>query len=532
MRYLGKGSSRTRDICRVYANIGNGICRAHAHGGKSAEICNFTSDKTPWLESLKPFNSRKYSEKLGNGMGYFGNILYGANNGEFFYNGQKKCDLTTGNKTFYHYNGKILIFPDMVSYDPSRDTVGDFGKSTGNINYRIVSRSVAGVNWGLSCIESDDVVFSELFRAGDGIKISNGEEYGISGFHTVVSVDHAANQLIFDRMEFGDGEPMSFTGVLSHGAPEHCDAACLCSGRVWVAGDGHIYASTINDECNWSVGGDDERASFVCDIESGETVTACVEYEGNPVFFSENKIYRVYGDRAANFYLKCCSNWGGVAYKRAKTVVPIKDKIFFVSNFGTAYFDGHSVKQVDGMPFELTASGMFGGTDGEKYYVCFALRGKKPLYVYDTRHMIWQCISDVSFVDIFTSGSALLGSDGQTVTVIKNNGMGFSAASGFPEEAGKKAMGNFRVCVDGACVLSVGISADMSEGSECDLYVSYDGGERMFLRHFAGEGNVNCEITVIPRHCNILEFSIEGCLDITVRGIYASVCGLNVIDKL
>ncbi len=522
MKYFSGACNAKTKISRVNVDLTQGLRLPQNKKGNSAQdMINFSSDMYPWLVSRGRLRRRKYPLKFNNGAGINLPYIYNVQDGKFFYNRQEMFKVSEGNKNFYHYNGKIIICPDMIYYDPETEEYGKFGITTDEITYKISKRTVGSVDFGLSSIHSDDAVLTDYFKVGDGIKITDEEGLGISGFHTITAVNREDGTLFFDKFEFGDGEGFTLTGRLSHGAPERCDAACICGGRVWVASGNKIQASTINDERNWAIGGDDEKSSFICDFDNGETITACIEFEGNPVFFSEKKIYKVYGDRASNFYLKCCSNWGGVPKRMSNTVSIFKDKIFYLSEHGVTYFDGNSPKLLEDTPFSITEDA-FAASDGKNYFV-FVNDGSKILYVYDGNNNQWQKYDGCEFIGFVTYNGGVYGYTQNSICWLWGSPDLFEQ---YGLEDVPYHFVDFLLDINGRSPFNVVLDVECDETADFEISISYDSDTtRTLLKTLRGVFEGKIQIPIIPKSCKSIRIALGGKGSIIIKELYVDVMG-------
>lgn len=522
MKYFSKAGNVKTKISRVYADLTQGLCMPQNQKKNSAlDMMNFSSDKYPWLASRRRLRVRYYAQDYSQGVGAYNATIYYVKDGMFYYGGVEKFEVSEGKKTFYDYNGKIIIFPDMIHYDPNTGKHGKFGVATEEITYKISNRVVGTVNFGLASIHSEDVKLTDYFTVGDGIKITDEEGLGISGFHTITAVNKIYGVLFFDKFEFGDGQGFTLTGKISNGGPEKCDAGCVCGGRVWVVAGNKIHASTINDECNWAVGGDDEKSSFVCDFDNGDTITACIELEGNPVFFSEKKIYKVYGDRASNFHLKCCSNWGGIPKNMSRTVAVLKDKIFYVSEHGVTCFNGSTPKILEHITFSADTE-VYAAAGGQRYYA-FIDNGDVFFYVYDDMSNQWHKYGEHEVSNFFTYKGALYACTKQGIHELWGES---DLLKPYNIEVPTEVFADFLFDVGGGRPLRVGIDVDCRDDVDCEIYISYDAeGERKLIKAIKGEFLGIIEIPLVPKDCQRLTVGLVGEGDITIKELYVEFIG-------
>lgn len=525
MKYFAKCVGSKTKVYTAKADISRGYSAPSLRTQNAAiELVNFCSDDYPWLRSKDGFICKNYSKVFSGGVGIYNEKLYYVSAGYFYYDDKKYFAVGTGKKKFSHYNGKILIFPNMLYFDPETKKHGSFGVSTGEIRYRITNRTVGTVSWGLSCIVSDDVMLTSLFKTGDGIKIADERGLGISGLHTVIGTDEGLGALFFNKNEFGSGDTINLKGILSHGAPESCDVACVSGGRIWVSGNNKIQASTINDESNWAIGGENEKTSFTCDVLGGDKITACIDFEGNPVFFSEHKIYKMYGDRATNFYLRGCSDWGGVPSGMSDTVAVVRDKIFYVSTSGVMCFDGVSPSVIQNTPFDCQNVKMIGASDGDKYYLCVGEGDASKLYAYDVARGQWYDLGNYAFTYFFTYNNALCAYDGTKITVLRGH-FDMMDEHEYTRELRKEARASFEIDTAGAKPLKICVECDTGVGANYNLYVRKKGlhinmqGDEILIGNVLPNFSGKTEFTLVPSKCDSIVVSVRGTGEILIKDI-------------
>ncbi|MBE6548302.1 MAG: hypothetical protein E7667_05440 [Ruminococcaceae bacterium] len=523
MRYFSKSYGAKTSANKIETDLTRGLRMPWEQGKNSiSRSVNFTADYYPWLGSRNRMMRSTGNFDYSDGFGIHNGVVYFCDDCGFWYDGERKFDISEGKKKFSHYNGKILIFPDMMYYDPSCGEYNKFGVSTGQIPYKIANRNVAGVDWGMSCISSDEVNLTDFFEAGDGIKITGNHDVGIGGFHTIIGTDKKNGVLFFNKCEFGEKSDSIWylTGTLSHGAPQSCDAACVCGGRVWVAGDNKIYASTINDEHNWAVGGDDDKSSFVCDFDREEKITACIEFEGSPIFFSNTKIYKIYGDRASNFNLRCCADWGGIPDDTADTVAVLKNKIFYLSRHGLTVFDGNTPRVIYNLPFEYKNNKVIADTDGKKYYVCVIGEDGGEFYVYDELSGQWHDWGQYSFSSFFVYRGALGASRGNTIYWID------APADIMPVVTYEDELSTFveaEISTGGKMLSKVVVDCQTEATSEYSVHLIINGGEERKIGEILGAFDGCLEFMIVPTLSEKAVIRISGKHKILIKSILAEL---------
>lgn len=522
MRHFPRVTTQKSNIKRLYADLSGGVLADQAKRVNGiSSISNITSEKYPFLSKRKTYTKRDFSYDFTNGMGIFKGQIYYMQNEDFCCEGTKLFSVSEGSKKFLWFNEKIIILPDMMYYEPSSGLYGTLRESTGHITYCITKRIVGSVNWGRSCITSDTFQLTDIFKKGDGLYLDDGEGHGFGGFHKIIDVDEGMNYIFFEAFEFGDGGNITMHGTLSHGAPEGCDAACVCSGRLWVVNGSKIHASSINDGRNWAVGGDDEKASFACEYDNSEKIKACIEFKGNPVFFSENKIYRIYGDRASNFRLKCVSSWGGVYGMMTHSIAVVKDKIYYVSKHGITCFDGTSPRVLKNAP--ISSDGVaYSASDGRNYYIYTINSHGQGLYVYDTDCDFWQYHNGIyGALGLFEYNGAICALKNNSITVILDNNEDF--IEGYTPDMAAFANISLRFKIDGGEPVVLAVDCSKYDTNGYSIMMTCDSTYFRMIGAISGSDQGIKKFSIVPRKTNTADISIFGSGEIDIKGIYMDV---------
>lgn len=519
MRYFHKNEGIKNKRKRISLDITSGLGgRPETVRNGVISMDNLTTRYLPELRRRNYFGVKSNAEDLSCGVGSIDGVMYYSNGTHFVYDGEPRFEVSEGKKKFENFNGRVLIFPDRIYFDPKTGGHGMLDSSTGKITYKILKRNVGGESWGLSAIQCGDHRIGDLFSEGDGVFIGDNKELGLYGFHTVTY--SSPNILLFDKFEFGVGEPMTITGELSRGGPKGCDAACVSGGRVWVASDNRIYASTPNDERNWAVGGDDENTSYMCDMENSDKITYCCELEGSPVFFTANGIYKMYGDRALNFNMRCTVGHGGIEERFKDTAACVGGKVYYLTPSGVCRFDGGTVELMHSSPVGAGVTSAVGGGDADTYYLCVVQNGVRSFFAYDTVSERWQRFGYYFFDNFFVTSEGTCATTGKSVYLI-------APANGLPEEYVSERIVTYDLRLgeidmsDGMMPYCVTLNGDFPDGSYY-LQTEYDG-QSVQVGVSVRKKYKKIEFLILPRRCERFSLRLWGNMDISLAGVHVDV---------
>ena len=170
------------------------------------------------------------------------------------------------------------------------------------------------------------------------------------------------------------------------------DYVCVNENRLWGCKGDTIYASALGDPFNFNVFDGLSTDSWQSAVPDEGDFTACVSYGGYPIFFKENSICKVQGDKPSNFQWTLSSRFG-VKAGSSYSLAIAGETLFYLSRAGICAYQG-GMPQVISDPLGANTRWAFGsgGSDGIRYYV--SLRDYDDsdvsgLYVFDTRYGVW-----------------------------------------------------------------------------------------------------------------------------------------------
>ncbi len=161
-----------------------------------------------------------------------------------------------------------------------------------------------------------------------------------------------------------------------------------------------IYASKLGDPTQWyslqGISTDPYTASLGC---TGEFTGVSAISEG-VIFFKEEFIIRVTGDTPSDFSVFSFPA-RGVEKGSSQSVVSLNEKIFYKSRDAVMVYDGALPYSISESFGSNTYSKALAGTAFGKYYVSMVdTRGRRRIFVYDTKNGLWH-IEDDNYGTLF-----------------------------------------------------------------------------------------------------------------------------------
>lgn len=374
------------------------------------------------------------------------------------------------------------------------------------------------------CVKVQATGIGTGFAAGDGVEVSGCSVARLNG-ETV--------------LQAADTDWVAFPGTVAGGAvtetamklrrfvPE-MDYVVQSGNRLWGCKYGmvdgkpvnEIYASKLGDCKNWRCFAGLATDSYAAARGSDGVFTGAVSYLGNPIFFKERCMERVYasGSGAHQIVTTECS---GVQKGSARSLQVVGGVLYYLSGDGVQAFDGSLPVCVSQA---LGAERYHGGVAGcwqEKYYLSALDREEKPsLLVYDSARQLWHREDALRAVDFAGKGTELyaLGADGKLWSLHGQSGQAEETFS-WQVETGEMGMQS----PERKRLTQLFLYLRPEKGQAVTAWVSYDQGETWIRQgQIVGGGGIREQaIAIRPRQCRRLRLRLTGSGQCTLYALTA-----------
>lgn len=362
--------------------------RLDAQDGELWDMENLTSDYYPLLS---PRKQRYIIAELTTPNGFYAHDgLYWVDGTDFYADGTEVQGMTLENnrKRFASLGAYIVILPDKKYYNRLTGEYGSIEASwsgSGKIQDGTYAEEAAEAN----TIYASGASWGDIFTAGDAVEISGCTVHPENN-KTIIIREIDGDYLRFYENSFiiGAGGDTETNMVLRRRMPD-VDFICENENRLWACKGDTIYCSKLGDIFNWNVFDGVATDSFAVDVGSTGDFTGCCAYLGYPVFFKEEHIYKVYGDKPSNFQVMGSASLG-VEEGSGGSIAIAGEMLFYLSRVGIVCYTG-GIPQSVAMNFGTQRfRNAIGGSDGTKYYVSMQDTDDEwHLFVYDTRRNLW-----------------------------------------------------------------------------------------------------------------------------------------------
>lgn len=464
--------------------------------------------------------------------------------------------------TMCRLDGTAYNNPTISATAPSNPTNGDYWIDSSDTHHTLKQYSEASDTWvtiSTTYVKVKSRGIADGFKQYDAVKMS--------GFKDIPQLGELDGQIFTlqevyrDEANNGAGDYLVITGFLD--APEgitggnlkierrmpKMDLIIESGNRLWGCRYGNdidgnfvneIYASKLGDFTNWEcymgISTDSYRASCGTDGEW----TGAISYNGNPIFFKENHMYRVYGDMPSNFQIKEVE-CKGVIKGAARSVANLNGRIFFKTRDGIGVYDGSLPSEIT-QPFggvkyngvtdayvSPYKNGAVAGVLGDKYYISMKSEedGKWYLFVYDSAKGLWHKEDDTEARQFTTFNGELYYIDGKTLEIRTVNGSG-TVDTGDVEWMAETGIlgtsirdGSYGQSLVGAKYVSkMLVRMSMDIGSRAMFYLQYDScGEWEHVATLTGTSLRTFNIPIKPKRCDHFRLRIVGKGDAKILSI-------------
>lgn len=377
-------------------------------------------------------------------------------------------------------------------------------------------------------------------KAGDGVTISceaTGLVPALTGAWSVLN----SSQVIKAVDE--DGHWIVVTGIcmattisdpitVSRTVPD-MDYVVECGNRLWgchygPGDDGkilnEIYASKLGDFRNWNCFEGLSTDSYVASRGTDGPYTGAAVLGGNPLFFKENSLEKVFPSTTGAHQIVTHS-LDGVEQGCSRSLVVIDEKLYYKSPGGIMVYTGTLPARISEPLGDLPdrESWAIAGRHRKKYVIALNDGAARQLYIYDTKTGIWHR-EDCPFSPVEDGGNhdaSCMATWQETLWYVVDGdvwGMDLGADSRGVEwyaESGEMGLELPERKYPGR----IRIRYHLDLGTQCKVYVSYDGGPwmlkgRMWANHLKSETFV-----IHPRRCDHFRLRFEGVGGIKIYSI-------------
>lgn len=520
----------------------------HARGAEDGELYdmrNLCSDDYPVL-SVRPKRHLIGKVEKPNGLFYWKGLMW-VDGTDLYFEGKVVGQVADSKKTFGALGPYIVIMPDKVCYHVETrklepmgarwvhtsghiriiDAYKRWGDHQAYVDHEHCSALCVRVYPNIASTSSENPApdFSKIFRIGDAVRITAGSLSVVAvirDFYRQIEADtgydeagnryFGSSQIIFDdealRDLFGIG-----SAIIEREVP---DLKYLCEdgNRLWGCTGDTIHASKLGDPFNWNVFDLLETDSWALTPASSGEFTGCINYQGYPTFFKEDRLYKVYGALPSAFSV-VDSPCLGVAAGCSDTLALAWGSLFYLGTNGPMIYTGSLPRPVGQELGNTRFIGGSAGSDGLKYYASLTdPAGGCKLYVYDVQRGMWHIEDELAALNLCRVEGDLYCMDANGCIWI------LGAAKAVPEDAAEEEAVNWVAEFSDFThddpnhkgVSKLQLRLGLEEGSRVTVLIQFDSdGVWRTVRTLTGDGSKRSfYLPIVPRRCDHYRLRLEG----------------------
>lgn len=362
----------------------------------------------------------------------------------FFYDGEIKGTVTDCPKQFVSMGAYVLIWPDKVYYNSATDEFGPLGAKTttsGTVtislckldgtNYSGYAASSAapenpanGALWidtsstphilkqystsygmwtsvATTYVKISATGIGASFAEYDGVSISGLTNKDLNGEFVLYGAgdDYIIITAIIDAVATQTGAV-----TIERKIPD-MDYVTESENRVWGCSSSkhEIYACKLGDPKNWYCFLGISTDSYAMTVGSSGDFTGCCTHLGYVLFFKEDVIHKVYGNKPGNYQITN-TNCRGVEKGSEKSLVIVNETLYYKARQNVCAYNASlpaSISEALGNDRYRNAAA---GALGSKYFISMQSDSGPVMLVYDEVQGVWHKEDEV-----YASYFAMLG---------------------------------------------------------------------------------------------------------------------------
>lgn len=255
--------------------------------------------------------------------------------------------------------------------------------------------------------EVSELPFPQMFQEGDALHMNTGieeidngsiivkqgnqEDVGGNVTGGYVVVKGILNTQI--KKEVDKEKPITFRRKIPN-----MNYVCVSHNRVWGCYHGvndkkdfvnEIYASKLGDPKNWYCYEGAATDSYALSLGDDGEFTGAFTFQGYPMFFKENVVYKIYGAYPAAYQLYTY-NCRGVQKGSSRSIAVVNEYLMYKSVQDICVFDGSTPAGVSAALGNKKYCDASAGACMGKYYISMKdENGEGELFVFDIEKGIW-----------------------------------------------------------------------------------------------------------------------------------------------
>lgn len=286
-----------------------------------------------------------------------------------------------------------------------------------------------------------------------------------------------------------------------------------------------IYCSKLGDFKNWNCFMQVSTDSGVWQCGTDGQFTGAITHLGNPIFFKENCMHKVYGSYLGNYQVQT-TECRGVQKGSSDSLAIVNEVLYYKSRNGICAYDGSLPAEISYALGEVAYDSAVACSHGNKYYISMRdTAGEYHLFVYDTAKDMWHKEDDLAVKAFCSCRNELYyyeRSDGGSVPIktLLGSGEQDTAPVSWMAETGAIGVDS----PDKKYISKLNIRLSLDVGTRVYIYIQYDSmGDWERAATITGTTLRSFTLPVRPKRCDHMRIRIVGDGDAKIYSITKTI---------
>lgn len=397
-----QSAQKTRSLVEAFRGINQNVVIPQ---DEFSSMKNMSCYDYPAITTRRPRGPVDFTTENLHGL-FWKNGLFYISGSECYYNGELIPGMVVSdedNKQIVGMGAYIVVFPDKLSYNTATGMIQPLEVTfapEGDIVFEPLSQNSTYTRINCQYI-------GDYFSAYDNVTISGctEDQYNATKIIMEIGLNYIVVAGVLEEAFTQSG------GITFRRTCPDMDFVCEQENRLWGCSSANheIYASKLGDPNNWNNFEGIASDAYALTVGSDGDFTGCIAHLGYVMFFKENNIHTMYGNKPANYSLYT-KELPGVRKGCSRSLVVVGDTLYYVGLDGVYAFNGSSPVKISWNITQEITDAVAGRHDG-KYYLSCKLDGEQALLVYDPLRNIWDAEDETEFVYVARGETALYYSD-------------------------------------------------------------------------------------------------------------------------
>lgn len=293
------------------------------------------------------------------------------------------CTLTT-------ITGDAYATPTVSVTEPAAPNDGDLWLDTSQtpkLLKRFAEATGAWVPIATTYIKITATNIGAQFAEYDGVTISGFTEESLNKEFLLYGAgdDYIVIAALLDENILQEG------GVTVKRSVPDMDFLTECENRVWGCSKtkNEVYACKLGDPKNWSVFMGIATDSYAANVGSDGAFTACCTYFGQVLFWKEDILHKLTGNKPANYQIVAIP-CRGVEKGSEKSLQVVNERLYYKARTAICAYDGSIPITISDRLGEMRYRNGVAGSLGNRYYISMKDEaGAWHMFVFDASLGLW-----------------------------------------------------------------------------------------------------------------------------------------------